>query len=61
MGEYSRGTGKQKAWYRNSTLKREINYLDNEKHGKETWYNADGTVAKILTYDHGTLVSTEAY
>ena len=61
MGEYKRGTGKQKAWYRNSTLKREVNYLENEKHGRETLYNADGTVSKVLVYDRGTLVSTEEF
>jgi len=61
MGEYKRGTGKQKAWYRNSVLKREVSYLDNEKHGKETWYNADGTVARIMTYEYGVLISTEEH
>lgn len=61
MGNYSKGTGKQRAWYRNSTLKQEVNYLDNEKHGKETWYNADGSILKILTYDHDELISTEEF
>jgi antitoxin component YwqK of YwqJK toxin-antitoxin module len=61
LGEYKKGAGKQKAWYRNSTLKRETSYLDNEKNGKEIWYNADGTVSKILTFEYGDIVSTEEF
>lgn len=61
MGEYIRGTGKQKAWYRNSVLMREVNYLDNKKHGKETVYNADGSVSQIITYDHGDVIESEDF
>lgn len=59
MGDFDMGTGKQKAWYRNSSLKRETAYVDNEKHGKETQYNADGTVSKVLHYKYGELISTK--
>ena len=61
MGEYVKGKGKQRAWYRNSTLKREVNYLDNQKHGRETFYNADGTISRIVTYEHGEPVSTQEF
>jgi antitoxin component YwqK of YwqJK toxin-antitoxin module len=59
IGEFNKGTGKQRAWYRNGTLKREVNYTDNQKNGREIWYNADGTVSQILTYENDEVISTE--
>ena len=56
IGEYKDGAGKQRAWYRNGPLKRVVNYLDNEKHGKEIWYKPDGSPEKYLVYDHGELI-----
>ncbi len=61
MGEFDKGSGKQRGWYRNSVIKREVYFVDNEKHGQETWYNADGTVARILTFEHGELISTQEF
>lgn len=57
MGEYDKGTGKQRAWYRNGELRRVIFYKENEKHGTETWYRPDGTIEKKLEYEHGELVN----
>ena len=61
IGQYTMGTGKQKAWYRNGGLLREINYRDNEKHGQEIWYNADETISKIHHYEYGELISLEEF
>ncbi|MBC8488748.1 MAG: hypothetical protein H8D45_22215, partial [Bacteroidetes bacterium] len=43
----------------NGQLKRQNNYIDNVKHGRETWYNADGTIQKVLIFESGELISTE--
>ena len=61
IGECKKGTGKQRGWYRNSVMKREVNFVDNQKHGQETWYNADGTIARILTFEYGELISTQEF
>lgn len=61
MGEFNKGNGRQRAWYRNGNLKREVNYLKNEKNGKEIWYNPQGDTSKILLYDTGQLISTTEF
>jgi len=61
IGEFKMGSGKQRAWYTNGTLKREVHYLDNEKHGEEKWYYPDGSLSKVLTYDNGRLLKTQEF
>lgn len=59
MGEFRNGSGRQRAWYRNGPLKRVVSYVDNVKHGQETWYRPDETLEKILTYEYGDVVELE--
>ena len=61
IGEFNKGSGTQKSWYRHGTLKRVINYQENEKHGKETWYDAQGQVTKIVTFEFGSVIKTEKF
>ncbi len=35
---------------------REINYVNNLKHGTERWYDADGKLENIIFYDEGVIV-----
>ncbi len=53
IGNYSAGTGKQKAWWPNGNLKREIPYRRNLKHGEERWYDRDGNLEKVVVYKDG--------
>ena len=59
MGEFKEGSGRQRAWYEDGTLKRVVPYVDNEKHGVETWYAPDGKIEKTLVYNLGLLESSE--
>ena len=59
LGEFKNGKGKQRAWYLNGPIKREVHYLGNEKHGDEKWFLPDGRLQKIIRYDHGQLVSVK--
>ncbi|MEZ5148616.1 MAG: hypothetical protein R2759_16490 [Bacteroidales bacterium] len=59
IGEFDNGSGKQRGWYRNGTLKQEVSYKDNLKNGREILYNADGTIARIVTYQDDEVISTE--
>lgn len=61
LGEFDRGNGKQRAWYRGGILKREVRYQDNEKHGPEKWFLPDGSPDKIIVYDHGQVISADSF
>lgn len=57
--DFDKGTGVQTS-YANSGYKCLVtNYVDNQKHGKETYYNPDGAVTRIAVYDQGEWIGDE--
>ena len=50
---FDKGTGTQTSYEHSGYKCLVTNYLENEKHGKETYYNPDGRVTRIAVYDHG--------
>ena len=53
---YKMGTGKQICYEESGYKCLEVPYVDNLKHGKEIYYNPDGTVTKIVEYEQGEVV-----
>ena len=51
--QYEKGTGKQTCYSEEGCIIMEVNYVDNQKHGKEIHYATDGTVVQVIEYDHG--------
>jgi len=51
--QYEKGTGKQTCYSEEGCIIMEVNYVDNQKHGKEIHYTTDGTVVQVIEYDHG--------
>lgn len=60
-GEFSLGSGTQKAWYPNGNSQRIIQYKDNLKHGIEEHYQPDGKLVLRRYYKFGELVSEEHF
>lgn len=57
--EFDKGTGVQTS-YEHSGYKCLVTYyVDNQKHGKETYYNPDGTVTRVAVYENGEWVRDE--
>ena len=52
-GNYVKGNGLQKAWYPNGSIMREIEYINNLKHGYEKWYDIDGNLESVTFYEEG--------
>lgn len=57
--DYAKGTGKQIGYEESGYKCLEVSYVDNEKHGKEVYFNPDGRVTKIVEYEHGKVVSED--
>jgi antitoxin component YwqK of YwqJK toxin-antitoxin module len=55
-GNFTRGTGIQKAFYDNGALKQLTRYTDGEKDGDEIFYRPDGTMEVINHYKHGKIM-----
>ena len=53
---YKMGTGKQICYEESGYKCLEVPYVDNLKHGKEIYYNPDGTVTKIVEYEQGEVI-----
>lgn len=54
---FNKGTGIQIVQHPNGKLQREIHFQNNVKHGDETFFDIDGKLLKIRTYDQGNLVN----
>ena len=50
------GTGKQIGYEESGYKCLEVPYVDNLKHGKEIYYNPDGTITKIVEYEKGKVI-----
>ena len=55
-GVFSKGTGKQRAFWENGKTKQLTYYVDDRKHGEEILYRQDGSVEMINRYEEGKLV-----
>ena len=56
---FDRGTGTQICYEHSGYKCLVTNYFENEKHGKETYYNPDGRVTRIAVYEYGEWVGDE--
>ena len=54
--EYQKGRGKQIGYDETGYKCLEVTYADNKKHGKETYFNSNGTVFKTVEYEYGKIV-----
>lgn len=54
---YVMGKGKQTCYNEEGCIIREVNYVDNLKHGEEIYYAPNGTVLQVVEYEHGEKVS----
>ena len=57
MADYHLGTGKQTCYDETGYKCLEVSYFENEKHGKEVYYRPDGSVMRIVEYEHGKKVA----
>ncbi len=57
--DYAKGTGKQIGYEESGYKCLEVSYVDNEKHGKEVYFNPDGRITKVVEYEHGKVVSED--
>jgi antitoxin component YwqK of YwqJK toxin-antitoxin module len=58
-GKYEAGTGTQMAFHLNGNTMREIEYVKNQKHGQDRFYDKQGKISRIDTYENGDFVKTE--
>jgi uncharacterized protein len=58
-GNFVKGTGILKGYYWNGRLKREVQYVNNQKDGTETWYKENGLLEKKLVFKQDKLVGEE--
>ena len=56
---FDKGAGTQTSYEQSGYKCLVTNYLDNVKHGKETYYNPDGRVTRIAYYEYGEWVRDE--
>ena len=56
---FDKGTGTQTCYEQSGYKCLVTNYVDNEKHGRETYYNPDGRVTRVAVYEHGEWVRDE--
>lgn len=57
--EFDYGTGTQTSYDQSGYKCLVTNYKDNLKHGREYYYNPDGTLTQVLIYEEGEVVGEE--
>ena len=55
-GDFNKGSGSQTAFFSNGKKKQVIHYKNNQKHGREEFYNADGSLSKVNIYKNGNFI-----
>ena len=55
-GDFQKGTGVQKKYNFDGTLQGKLFFLNNEKHGKEVYYDSDGEVFMEINHEHGMVI-----
>ncbi|MBR3711374.1 MAG: toxin-antitoxin system YwqK family antitoxin [Bacteroidales bacterium] len=56
---FDKGTGTQTSYEQSGYKCLVTHFVDNEKHGKETYYNPDGRVTRVAVYEYGEWVRDE--
>lgn len=57
--DFNKGTGVQTSYDHSGYKCLVTNYVDNQKHGKETYFNPDGAVTRVALYEYGEWVRDE--
>lgn len=57
--QFDKGTGVQTGYEHSGYKCKVTHYADNVKHGKEIFYNPDGTVTRVAVYEYGEWVRDE--
>ena len=57
--DFDKGAGTQTSYEQSGYKCLVTNYLDNEKHGKEVYYNPDGKVTRVAIYENGEWIGDE--
>ena len=57
--DYKMGTGKQVCYEESGYKCLEVHYRNNQKHGKELYYNPDGRLTRIVEYEDGKVVAED--
>lgn len=57
--DFDHGTGVQTSYDQSGYKCLVTNYKDNLKHGREYYYNPDGTLTQVLVYEEGEVVGEE--
>lgn len=60
-GKFEKGSGLQKGYYLNGSLKRIITYRDNMKHGDELWFDEKKDTIRKIIYEYGEVVENELF
>jgi uncharacterized protein len=55
-GQFIHGTGKQRAFFSDGTVKHEVHYKDNLKDGEEIEYDAGGKIRHVRIFRNDTLI-----
>lgn len=56
-GNFTRGSGTKQSWNEEGKLIGKAAYRENLRHGQETWYDDEGKIARIRTFEAGEMVS----
>lgn len=56
-GKYKAGSGVQRFWNRDGSLRSRTTYVNNLKHGKEYHYTTDGSLDYVVEYEYDELVT----
>lgn len=57
--DFVKGTGTQTSYEQSGYKCLVTNYVDNEKHGREVYYNPDGKITRVALYEHGEWIGDE--
>lgn len=57
--DFDKGTGVQVSYEQSGYKCLVTNYVDNVKHGRETYYNPDGKITRVALYEYGDWVGDE--
>lgn len=57
--DFVMGTGTQTSYEQSGYKCLVTNYVDNEKHGREVYYNPDGRITRVALYEHGEWIGDE--
>ena len=59
MADFDMGTGTQTSYEQSGYKCLVTHFVDNEKHGREVYYNPDGKITRVALYEYGEWVGDE--